>query len=87
PLWELSLLAIAVGQAALKLNVPPSSRASSAPTLIPGAHGIGVHRQPLWELSLLAIAVGQAALKLNVPPSSRASSAPTLIPGAHGIGV
>ncbi|PJH86291.1 hypothetical protein CVG87_24840, partial [Pseudomonas sp. WCS365] len=58
-----------------------------APTLISGAHGIGVHRHPLWELSLLAIAVGQAALKLNVPPSSRASSAPTLISGAHGIGV
>ncbi|AUO47511.1 hypothetical protein C1C98_19730 [Pseudomonas ogarae] len=49
PLWELSLLAIAVGQVALKLNVPPSSRASSAPTLISGAHGIGVHRNSLWE--------------------------------------
>ncbi len=47
-----------------------------APTLISGAHGIGVHRHPLWELSLLAIAVGQAALKLNVPPSSRASPLP-----------
>ncbi|KAB0517175.1 hypothetical protein F7R20_31395 [Pseudomonas brassicacearum subsp. brassicacearum] len=33
PLWELSLLAITVGQLAAMLNVPLPSRASLAPTL------------------------------------------------------
>ena len=39
-LWELSLLAIAVGQLARMLNVPSPSRASSAPTVFRGDHEI-----------------------------------------------
>ncbi len=37
PLWEQSLLAIAEGQLASMLNLPPSSRASFAPTVWIGA--------------------------------------------------
>ncbi len=83
PLWEQSLLAIAVGQSALMLNMPPSSRASFAPTVgsVP-ACDFPANTNPLWEQSLLAIAVGQSALMLNMPPSSRASFAPTIWIGA-----
>ncbi|BBP62152.1 hypothetical protein PHLH4_57420 [Pseudomonas sp. St316] len=38
PLWELSLLAMAVGQLMKMLAVPPSSRASSLPQFFRGVH-------------------------------------------------
>ncbi|SEE64351.1 hypothetical protein SAMN04490188_4874 [Pseudomonas kilonensis] len=49
PLWEQSLLAIAVGQSALMLDVPPSSRASFAPTVWIGASPRfpGQHKSPV----------------------------------------
>ena len=72
-----SLLAIAVGQLAAMLNVPPPSRASLAPTLNLGVFtDPAFTTNPLWEPSLLAMAVGQLAAMLNVPPLSRASSLP-----------
>jgi len=61
------------------LDVPPSSRASSAPTLILVGREFYIHRHSPVGASLLAIAVGQLAAMVNVPSSSRASSAPTLI--------
>src|SRR3546814_8173052 len=45
PLWEQSLLAIAVGQLALMLKVRPPSRASLAPTWGASAHVFGVHHK------------------------------------------
>ncbi len=79
PLWEQSLLAIAVGQLARMLDVPPPSRASLAPTLdLQWTRNLCSAQFPLWEQSLLAIAVGQLAWMLDVPASSRASLAPTL---------
>ncbi len=69
------MLAKAVDQLALMLCVPPSSRASPAPTgprcprtCCPAQFPCG---------GLLAKAVDQLALMLCVPPSSRASPAPT----------
>ncbi|PJH89527.1 hypothetical protein CVG87_08240 [Pseudomonas sp. WCS365] len=49
PLWEQSLLAIAVSQSALMLNMPPSSRASFAPTILIGAslRFPGQHKSPV----------------------------------------
>ncbi|BBP51277.1 hypothetical protein PHLH3_09030 [Pseudomonas sp. St386] len=74
-----SLLAIAVGQLARMLDVPPPSRASLAPTLdLQWTRNLCSAQFPLWEQSLLAIAVGQLAWMLDVPASSRASLAPTL---------
>ncbi len=71
------MLAIAVSQSALMLNMPPSSRASFAPTVgsVP-ACDFPANKNPLWEQSLLAIAEGQLATMLNLPPSSRAGSLP-----------
>jgi len=43
PLWEQSLLAMAAQHSTNLLNVPPSSRASSAPTGINVGHEIGQH--------------------------------------------
>ncbi len=72
-----SLLAIAVGQLALMLDVPASSRASLAPTLdLQWARNLCLAQFPLWEQSLLAIAVGRLAWILDVPASSRASPLP-----------
>ncbi len=77
PLWEQSLLAIAVGQLAWMLDVPASSRASLAPTLdLQWARNLCSAQFPLWEQSLLAIVVGQLAWMLDVPASSRASPLP-----------
>ncbi len=66
------------------LDVPPSSRASFAPTVWIGAslRFLCQQKNPPWEQSLLAIAVGQSALMLDVPPSTRASFAPTVWIGA-----
>ncbi len=77
------MLAIAEGQLATMLNLPPSSRAGSLPQFgsVP-ACDCPANTNPLWEQSLLAIAVGQSALMLNMPPSSRASFAPTIWIGA-----
>ncbi len=74
PLWEQSLLAIAVGLLASMLNVPPPSRASPLPHRFLVVYKISVHRRSLWEPSLLAMAVGLLASMLNVLPPSRASS-------------
>ncbi len=76
PLWEQSLLAIAVGLLASMLNVPPPSRASPLPHRFLVVYKISVHRRSLWEPSLLAMAVGLLASMLNVLPLSRASSLP-----------
>ncbi|SEE59550.1 hypothetical protein SAMN04490188_4612 [Pseudomonas kilonensis] len=84
-LWELSLLAIAEGQLARMLNVPPPSRASSAPTVFRGDNEIRATPRIPVGASLLAIAEGQLARMLNVPPPSRASSAPTVFRGDHEI--
>ncbi|CAH0320865.1 hypothetical protein SRABI06_05450 [Pseudomonas brassicacearum] len=75
-LWELSLLAMAVGLLVVMLDVPPSSRASSLPQGGRGNQGAGVRHKSLWELSLLAIAVGLLVVMLNVPTPSRAGSLP-----------
>jgi len=48
PLWELSLLAIAVGQLASGLNVLTSSRASSAPTWV--LRYPQIQHPPTWGL-------------------------------------
>ncbi|WP_415239455.1 hypothetical protein, partial [Pseudomonas brassicacearum] len=62
-----SLLAIAVGQLARMLDVPPPSRASLAPTLdLQWTRNLCSAQFPLWEQSLLAIAVGQLAWMLDV---------------------
>ncbi len=72
-----SLLAIAVGQLARMLDVPPPSRASLAPTLdLQWTRNLCSAQFPLWEQNLLAIAVGRLAWILDVPASSRASPLP-----------
>ncbi|KAB0524246.1 hypothetical protein F7R20_19655 [Pseudomonas brassicacearum subsp. brassicacearum] len=48
-LWEQSLLAKAMCQFAVMLDVPASSRASSLPQGILGVHEFCVHCSPLWE--------------------------------------
>ncbi|AUO47381.1 hypothetical protein C1C98_19005 [Pseudomonas ogarae] len=53
------LLAKAVQQFAVMLDVPASSRASSLPQVILGVHESCVHRSPIVGASLLAIAVVQ----------------------------
>jgi len=81
-----SLLAMAVYQPAMMLNVPPPSRASSAPTGYLSLEFRG-RTQPPVGVSLLAMAVHQPAMMPNVPPPSRASSAPTgyLLLGFQGL--
>ncbi len=71
-----SLLAIAVGQLASVLNVPPSSRASPVPRGFRVIPNLDVHHSPPVGASLLAIAVGQLAEMLNLSPPSRAGSLP-----------
>ncbi|SSB96819.1 hypothetical protein SAMN04488697_10675 [Pseudomonas sp. 43mfcvi1.1] len=68
PLVGASLLAMAVGQLVLMLNVTPSSRAGSLPQLIYGALECTAHRPPMGA-SLLAMAVGQeqTVLALSIP--------------------
>ncbi|TNF84177.1 hypothetical protein FGE05_08235 [Pseudomonas sp. ICMP22404] len=71
-----SLLAIAVGQLALMLDMPPPSRAGSLPQCDGCCCGYhGRHRSSVGA-SLLAIAVGQLALMLDMPLPSRASPLP-----------
>ncbi len=83
PLWEQSLLAIAVCQSALMLDVRRHRKQALLPQFgsVP-ACDFPANKNPQWEQSLLAIAVCQSALMLDVPPSSRASFAPTVWIGA-----
>ncbi len=74
PLWELSLLAMAVGLLAVMLDVTASSRASSLPQGSRVFIAPAPTTNPLWELSLLAMAVGLLAVMLDMTASSRAIS-------------
>ncbi len=76
PLWEQSLLAIAVGQFASMLNVPAPSRANPLPQFDLWLSWSFLARHDPVGASLLGIAVGQFASMLNVPAPSRASSLP-----------
>ncbi|CAI8818766.1 hypothetical protein EMIT0P265_20075 [Pseudomonas zeae] len=71
-----SLLAKAVGQATLMLDVLTPSRASSLPQGSGMASGFWVRQIANVGASLLAKAVGQATLMLDVLTSSQASSLP-----------
>ena len=53
------MLAKAVGQFAVMLDVPASSRASSLPQVILGVQEFCVHHRPIVGAGLLAIAVAQ----------------------------
>ena len=68
------LLAKAVGQFAMMLDVPASSRAGSLPQGILGVHESCVHRRSIVGAGLLAKALGQFSVMLDVPASSRAGS-------------
>ncbi|KAB0517174.1 hypothetical protein F7R20_31390 [Pseudomonas brassicacearum subsp. brassicacearum] len=74
------MLAMAVGQLAAMLNVPPPIAGKPCSHIESRRRGTdpAFSTNPLWELSLLAITVGQLAAMLNVPLPSRASLAPTL---------
>ncbi|RLU04432.1 hypothetical protein CS078_25885, partial [Pseudomonas prosekii] len=69
-LWELSLLAIAVGQSALMSVDMTPSRAGSLLHWLGAARESLILHKSLWELSLLAIAVGQSAwMSVDMTPS------------------
>jgi hypothetical protein len=77
PLWEPSLLAMALVHPALISPDRASSRASAAPTGYGSGIRICARQIPHVGVSLLAMAVVHPALMLPDRASSRASSAPT----------
>ncbi|TNF78873.1 hypothetical protein FGE05_27660 [Pseudomonas sp. ICMP22404] len=70
------LLAKAAGQPASRLNGPPLSRASQAPTGSGVVHKSCIHRKPTVGAGLLARASDLPASMLIGPPLSRAGSLP-----------
>ena len=77
PLWEQSLLAMAVGLLASMMDVPPS-RASSLPHRFLVVYKISVHRRSLWGAKLARDSGESACIDVGCAGLFAGKPAPTL---------